>query len=156
MYSGFEICEAASLPGREEYLDSEKYEIRIRDYNAPGNIIAEITKLNRIRKNHSALQSHLGLRFYPTDSDQVLLYGRRLTVDRGMILIAVSLDPFHVRETTIEVPLWEWKLPDNAAVAVDDLMRGNAFVWHGKRQRIRLDPDELPFAVWRITPRVGG
>jgi starch synthase (maltosyl-transferring) len=64
MYSGFEICEAAALPGREEYLDSEKYEIRVRDYYAPGNIISEISKLNRIRKSHPALQIHLGLRFY--------------------------------------------------------------------------------------------
>ena len=60
VYSGFEICEAAPLPGREEYLDSEKYEIRPRDYAAPGNIVAEITALNRIRRLNPALQSHLG------------------------------------------------------------------------------------------------
>jgi starch synthase (maltosyl-transferring) len=158
MYSGFEICEATPLPGREEYLDSEKYEIRIRDYNAPGNIVDEVTKLNRIRRSHPALQSQLGLRFYPAHSDQILLYGKRLPVSDGesLILTAISLDPFHAQETTIEVPLWEWRLPDSAAVTVHDLMRGNAFVWHGKLQRIRLDPSELPFAIWRIAPRVEG
>ena len=74
MYSGFELCEAAPLPGREEYLDSEKYEIRVRDYDAPGNIAAEIAKLNRIRKSHSALQSHLGLKLLsgPSRSNSVL------------------------------------------------------------------------------------
>ncbi len=63
VYSGFEICEAAALPGREEYLDSEKYEIRVRDCNAPGNIVGEISQLNRIRKANPALHSHLGMRF---------------------------------------------------------------------------------------------
>jgi starch synthase (maltosyl-transferring) len=156
MYSGFELCEAAPLPGREEYLNSEKYEIRVRNHDAPGNITAEITRLNRIRKNHSALYSHLGLRFYPAHHDQVLFYGK-LSADRAeMILVAVNLDPFHAHEATIEVPTWEFGLPDDATVPVDDLMRDAAFAWHGKLQRIRLDPAELPFAIWRVTPPVGG
>jgi starch synthase (maltosyl-transferring) len=157
MYSGFEVCEAEPLARREEYLDSEKYEIRVRDFSVPGNIVSEITKLNRIRKSHPALQSHLGLRFYPADNDQVLFYGKALPLKRGdgLILIAVSLDPFHVQETTIEIPLWEWKLPDNGVVAVRDLMRGHAFSWQGKRQTVRLDPADLPFAIWRIAPGAG-
>jgi len=152
MYSGFELCEAAPLPGREEYLDSEKYQIRARDYDQPGNITAEIAKLNRIRRAHPALQTHLGLRFYPAHSDQVIFYGKPAPPGRDMILVAVSLDPFHVQETTIEVPLWEWKLPDDTTFAVSDLMRGTATVWIGKLQRIRLDPFDLPFAIWRIAP----
>jgi starch synthase (maltosyl-transferring) len=156
MYSGFEICEAAALPGREEYLDSEKYEIRVRDYDAPGNIVSEISKLNRIRKSHPALQSHLGLRFYTAHNDQVILYGKPLPARDDMILVAVSLDPFHAQEATIEVPLWEWNLPDIASVTVQDLMRDVTSAWHGKLQRIRLDPADLPFAIWRITPHSGG
>ncbi len=73
-----------------------------------------------------------------------------------MILVAVSLDPFHTQDVTIEVPLWEWRLPDDASVTVRDLMRDTAFVWHGKLQRVRLDPADLPFAIWRIAPRFGG
>jgi starch synthase (maltosyl-transferring) len=153
MYSGFEICEAAPLPGREEYLDSEKYEIRARRYDAPGNIVSEITKLNRIRKSNPALQSHLGLRFYSAQNDQVILYGKPLPANGDMILIAVSFDPFRVQEATIEVPLWEWKLPDSGSVTAQDLMRDTTFVWQGKWQQIRLDPSELPFAIWRIAPR---
>jgi starch synthase (maltosyl-transferring) len=155
MYSGFEICEAAALPGREEYLNSEKYEIRVRDYEAPGNIVHEIAKLNRIRKSHPALQDHLGLRFYTAQNDQVLLYGKPLPARGDIILVAVNLDPFHVQETTIEVPLWEWKLADDAAVAVRDLMRDVDLIWRGKLQRIRLDPADLPFTIWRITPNAG-
>jgi starch synthase (maltosyl-transferring) len=153
IYSGFEICEAAPLPGREEYLDSEKYEIRIRDYNAPGNVVSEISKLNRIRNANPAMQSHLGLRFYPAHNDQMILYGKPLPAGSDMILIAVSLDPFHVQEATIEIPLWEWKLPDSGSVTAQDLMRDTTFIWHGKLQQIRLDPSDLPFAVWRISPR---
>jgi starch synthase (maltosyl-transferring) len=155
VYSGFELCEATPLPGREEYIDSDKYQIRARDFNAPGNIRAEIAKLNRLRKGNPALQSNLGLRFYSAHDEQVLLYGK-MAADRGdMILVAVNLDPFRAREVTIEVPLWEWSLPDNGSIGARDLMRDAAFVWYGKFQRIRLDPAELPFAIWRIAPRVG-
>jgi starch synthase (maltosyl-transferring) len=156
MYSGFETCEAAPLPGREEYLNSEKYEIRVRRFDAPGNITAEIAKLNRIRKSNPALQSHLGLRFYPAHDDQVLLYGKTSPDGADMILVAVNLDPFHAREVTIELPLWEWQLADDASLNVRDLMRDATSVWRGKLQRIRLDPAELPFAIWRITPSAGG
>jgi starch synthase (maltosyl-transferring) len=156
MYSGFELCEAAALPGREEYLDSEKYQIRVRHYDAPGNIVAEIAKLNRIRRAHPVLQTHLGLKFYPAYDDQVLLYGKRLPNQMEMILVAVNLDPFHARDVTIEVPVWEWQRPDNATMKVSDLMRDTVFTWHGKLQRLRLDPAELPFAIWRITPSLEG
>ena len=152
MYSGFEVCEAAPLPGREEYLDSEKYQIRVRDRNAPGNIVAEISALNRLRKLNPALQSHLGLRFYNAFNDQVLVYGKALPSHEDMILVAVSLDPHRVQEAVFEIPLWEWHLPDHGSLAVEDLMRGHRFVWTGKLQRVRLDPADLPFAVWRIAP----
>ncbi|HBK09022.1 MAG TPA: DUF3416 domain-containing protein [Acetobacteraceae bacterium] len=153
VYSGFEICEAAPLPGREEYLASEKYEIRHRDYAAPGNIVAEITALNRIRRQHPALQSHRGLTFYAAYNDQIILYGKRDPYDRSMVLAAVSLDPHIAQEATIEVPLWEFGLDDQAGISVTDLIRGGTFMWHGKNQRIRLDPSDLPFALWRLEVR---
>jgi starch synthase (maltosyl-transferring) len=152
MYSGFEVCEAAPLPGREEYLDSEKYQIRVRDFAASGNIVAEISALNRIRRAHPALQSHLGVTFYPAFNDQVLLYGKRTPGGREMILVAVSLDPRNVQEAAIEVPLWEWGLQDHESLAASCLMRGHRFVWTGKQQRIRLDPADLPFAIWQVAP----
>jgi starch synthase (maltosyl-transferring) len=153
VYSGFEICEAAPLPGREEYLDSEKYEIRPRDYAAPNNIVAEITALNRIRRRHPALQSHRGLAFYNAFNDQIVLYGKRDPLDDSMVLVAVSLDPHIVQEAAIEVPLWEFGLADYAAIAVTDLMNGESFMWHGKNQHIRLDPAEAPFRIWRLEAR---
>jgi starch synthase (maltosyl-transferring) len=152
MYSGFELCEAAALPGREEYLDSEKYEIKVRDFDAPGNIVAEITKLNRIRKTHPALQRQLGLTFYNAYNEQALVYGKSLQNHCDLIVVAVSLDPFHAQEVTFELPLWQLGVPDDGAVAVEDLMRDHRFVWTGKLQRVRLDPADMPFAIWHVAP----
>lgn len=155
VYSGFELCEAAAIPGKEEYLDSEKYEIKPRDWQAPGNIIAEITRLNRIRRSEPALQSHLGLTFYNAFNDNILCFGKRAGADGDIVLVAVNLDPFNAHEAGIEVPLWEFGLPDHASVAVEDLMRGHRFHWHGKSQSIRLDPRELPFSIWRLSAPTG-
>jgi starch synthase (maltosyl-transferring) len=155
VYSGFEICEAAALPGREEYLDSEKYEIRVRDFSTPGNIVSEITRLNRIRKTNPALHSHLGVRFYNSSNGQVLVYGKALPSHEDMVFAIVSLDPHQPQETSFEIPLWEWNLPDNAALQAEDLMTGQRFTLHGKGQWLRLDPGVSPFALWRLTPEDG-
>ncbi|MBW4656630.1 MAG: alpha-1,4-glucan--maltose-1-phosphate maltosyltransferase [Kaiparowitsia implicata GSE-PSE-MK54-09C] len=155
VYSGFELCEADAVPGKEEYLNSEKYEIKPRDWQAPGNIIAEITQLNQIRRSHRALQSHLGLTFYNAFDDNILYFGKRAPDGGDIILIAVNLDPFQAHAAGIEVPLWEFGLPDDASVAVEDLMTGDRFAWHGKSQTIHLDPRTLTFSIWRIGAPAG-
>ena len=155
LYSGFELCEGESVPGKEEYLDSEKYEIRPRDYLRPGNIVAEITRLNAIRRAHPALQSHLNVTFYNAFDEQILYFGKRLPGEDEMVLVAVSLDPHAPRSAAFEVPLWEFGLPDHASVEVDDLVRDTRFTWTGKMQTLHLDPADLPYAIWRIRP-VGG
>jgi starch synthase (maltosyl-transferring) len=152
MYSGFELCEAAPLPGREEYLDSEKYQLRQRDWQVPGNIIAEISQLNQIRRSNPALHSHQRLRFYNAFNDQVLWYGRFTPGLENFILVAVSLDPHNIQEAQFEVPLWEFGLPDNGVLQVQELMRGTRFNWHGKLQQWRFLPNELPFAVFSVQP----
>ena len=160
MYNGFEICESAPLPGKEEYLDSEKYQIRIRDWNQPGNIIQEITRLNRIRKENPALHSHLGVEFFSCADDQILCYGKPRPGPDGveiedMILVFVTLDPIARRNAPYEVPLWRFGLPDTGTVAVEDLMRGNSFTLTGKNHSIYLNPAELPFHVWRLSRPAG-
>jgi len=151
VYSGFELCESAPVPGKEEYLDSEKYEIRPRDWSHPVNIIAEITKLNAIRKSTPALQSHLGVTFHTAYNDQILYYAKQIAGSSEMILVAVSLDPHAPQSATIEIPLWEFGLPDDGTLEVEDLMEGHRFRWTGKHQTIRLDPAHLPFAIWRVS-----
>ncbi|TVR09557.1 MAG: DUF3416 domain-containing protein [Salinarimonadaceae bacterium] len=152
VYSGFELLEAEPLPGKEEYKDSEKYEIRPRPERASGDIVDEITRLNRIRKANPALQTHLNVRFHNAFNDNILYYGKPSPDGDETILVAVNLDPHHAQEADIEVPLWEFGLPDDGAVEVDDLFTQSAFLWRGKIQRIRLDPAERPFAIWRIRP----
>ena len=152
LYSGFELCEATALPGREEYADAEKYEIKAWDWNRPGNIVAEVTALNWMRRTNPALQTHLGVRFLPHGNPAMIIY-EKATPDRAnVVLIAVSFDPWNIQETDIEVPLWSWSLPETASVEVDDLVAGTQDVWHGMRRHIRLDPSVSPYAIWRLSP----
>jgi starch synthase (maltosyl-transferring) len=149
MYSGFELCEAAPLPGREEYLDSEKYQLRARDWQQPGNIVDEITRLNLLRRSNPELQTHLDVEFLNADDDQVLHFAKGPKDGPGAVLVTISLDPFNDRASTIEVPLWRWDLADDASVEVEDLWTGERFHWNGKRQYVHLRRDR-PFALWRV------
>jgi starch synthase (maltosyl-transferring) len=151
VYSGFELCEAEPLPGREEYLNAEKYEIKQRDYGAAGNIKAEIATLNRIRRTNPALQRQSGLTFYNAFNDDVMAYGKATAPRRDMIFVVVNLDPHHSHDVTFELPLWEWGISDNGALDIEDLIGDRRFVLSGKLQRLRLDP-ERPYVIWRMAP----
>ena len=150
MYNGFELCESRALRGREEYIDSEKYEIRAWDWDRAGNIRAEITRLNQIRRVNPALHSHRGLEFLNAFDDAVLYYAKTTPDGRNTLLVAISLDPQRAIETELEIPLWRFGLPDEASIGAEDLMRGQSLIFYGKRQRVRLDPNDLPFAIWRL------
>ncbi|MFW3896865.1 alpha-1,4-glucan--maltose-1-phosphate maltosyltransferase [Pseudomonas bharatica] len=150
MYSGFELCEAAPIPGKEEYLDSEKYQIRPRDFTQPGNIIAEIAQLNRIRRQQPALHSHLGVRFYNAWNDNIVYFGKPSPDGESFVLVAVSLDPHNAQEAHFELPLWELGLDDNAVTRGEDLMNGHRWEWYGKTQWMRIEPWHLPFGIWRL------
>src|SRR3990167_8182343 len=150
MYAGFELCEAAPVPGKEEYLDSEKYQLRSRDYQAPGNISAQIARLNQIRRDNPALQTHLGFQAYTVWNEQILYFGKRTADRSNFILVALSLDPVNTQEANFELPLWELGLADDADLEGEDLMNGHRWTWHGKVQWMRIDPWHLPFGIWRI------
>ena len=152
MYSGFELCESAPVPGKEEYLDSEKYQLRPRDYHAPGNIVGEITRLNQIRRDNRALHSHLGFHTYPVWNDNILYFGKHTAERDNFILVAISLDPHQAQEAHFELPLWEFGLADDASLEGEDLMNGHRWTWHGKVQWMRIEPWHLPFGIWRVRP----
>jgi len=155
VYNGFEICEAAPVPGKEEYLNSEKYEIRAWDMDRPGNIQGDIRFVNRLRRTHPALRQFTSLAFYTTSSDQVLAYGKRTDDLRDFLLFHVNLDPHAPHTFQFEVPLWEFGLPDDASIEVEDALHGNRFTWHGKLQWLELVPETRPYAVWQLfDPRV--
>ena len=151
VYSGFELCESEPLgPGKEEYLDSEKYEVRVRDWNMPGNIVVDVTLLNRLRRAHPALQTHLNTRFYLAHDENIIWYGKLSPSGGEMIAVMVNLDPHNTHECDFEVPLWEFGLSDQASIEVEDLAAGHRFAWSGKTQHIRLAPDE-PYRIWRLS-----
>lgn len=150
IYNGFELCEADAIPDREEYRDSEKYQLRRWDLDRPGNITQEITALNQIRRRNPALQDHRGVDFVNVGDPDLLFYRRSNADGSNVILVVVSMAIERTIETEIDLPLWELGLRDDDALHAEDLMRGVAFTWYGRRQYVRLDPAELPFCIWRV------
>ena len=123
--------------------------MRAWDWNRPGNIVGEITTLNRIRRQNPALQSHLGLTFLPSDNDQIMIY-EKATPDRSnVVVVAVNLDPQSLQAANTEIPFYKWGVPDDGTLAVADLIAGRTLAWSGKWQRMTLDP-VFPFALWRV------
>ncbi|MEK6295153.1 MAG: alpha-amylase family glycosyl hydrolase, partial [Paraburkholderia tropica] len=155
VYSGFELCEARPLPNSEVYLDSEKYQLRAWDWNRPGNIVAEIASLNRIRRANPALQSHLGITFLGAHNDNVLCFEKATPARDNVIVVAINLDPWNEQGADIELS-WDtfqaWQIDDHARLAVVDEMSGERFEWQSRWQHVRLDPHARPFAIWRIAP----
>jgi starch synthase (maltosyl-transferring) len=155
VYSGFELCEAAATPGREEYLHSEKYEIKARDFDTPLSIAPHISRLNAIRRAHVALQAPGPVLFLNAWSDHVLAYAR-LAPDRSeAIVVMANLDPHQRHSCAYEAPLWEFGLPDNAFVEAEDLLYGGRFRLHGKIHQIALDPPHNPVVIWRLINPAG-
>ena len=153
IYNGFELCEGRPIPGKEEYLDSEKYEIRAWDWDRPGHVREDIRLINRLRRDHPALQQFQNLNFYNAWNDHILYYGK-FTADKGdFVLVAVNLDPHSAHGCSFEVPLWEFGLPDAASIDVEDLVTGHRFTWTGKIQHMLLEPGIRPYAIWRLSNR---
>jgi starch synthase (maltosyl-transferring) len=149
IYSGFELCEGTPLPGREEYMDSEKYEIKAWDWDRPGNIRPLVTRLNAIRRANPALQEYDNLRFYAADWDQVLFYGKMTTDRASMVFVAVNLDPFQAHETTLHFPLDEMGIGRDDPWEVEELLTGERHFWHGAHQWVRLEPG-APARIYRV------
>ena len=152
IYSGFELCEGTPIPGREEYLNSEKYELKAWDWERAGNIRDYIARLNRIRRDNPALHDHTNVRFVNAWNDNVLAYVKMTAAKDNAVLVAVNLDPHAPQGAHFEVPLWEFGLPDAASIDVVDLLSGHRFAWHGKVQHVSLDPATAPCALWRLVP----
>jgi starch synthase (maltosyl-transferring) len=152
IYNGFELCEGTPVPGKEEYLDSEKYELKAWDYDRPGNIADHIRRLNRIRRENPALWDFRNIAFLNAWNDEILAYARTTRDKDNCVFVLVNLDPRNRQECTYEVPLWEFGLPDHGAIEAEDLLNGGRFTLRGKTHRIALDPAERPVAIWRLIP----
>ena len=150
IYSGYELCENEPLPGREEYLDSEKYQFKERDWNAPGNIKDWIARLNKIRKENRALQFYTNLRFHDADNDAILFYSKMTAARDNIILVVVNLDPHRKQNSFVYVPIESFGQMENDVYQVQDLLSGATYTWRGSRNYVELDPDIQPAHVFLV------
>ncbi|HMH49222.1 MAG TPA: alpha-1,4-glucan--maltose-1-phosphate maltosyltransferase [Candidatus Acidoferrum sp.] len=153
IYSGYELGENTPFAeGSEEYLSSEKYEIKARDWDAPGNLTALITRLNRIRREHGALQLSTNLRFYESDEANVLWYGKMTPERDDVILVAVNLDPFARHASMVEVPIQELGFSAETPYRMRELLSGATYEWRGPGGYVDLDPAVAPAQIFWLTP----
>ena len=151
MYNGFELCEGTPVPGKEEYLDSEKYDYKVWDWNRPGNIKKFLTILNRIRREQTALQLYRNLHFFETDNDQILAYGKWTDDLTNIILVAVNLDPYQCHETQVRIPVGDWGILPGEGFLVHELITNEYYTWEGNRNYVRLDPEAEPVQIFRVS-----
>lgn len=152
IYNSFELCEATAVPGTEEYLNSEKYEYKVWDWDRPGNIKDYIAQVNRIRRENPALHELDNLRFYTAHDDNVLFYGKMTPSRDNLVFVAVNLDPFDIHEAEVEFPLAEMGIPDDQTFEIEELLSGQKHLWTGPWHRLRLDPQTNPAAIFRVQP----
>lgn len=156
IYSGFELCENQALPGREEYLDSEKYQFKERDWNTPGNIKDWIARLNKIRKENRALQFYDNLRFHHADSDAILFYSKMTIARDNIILVVVNLDPHRKQSAYVDVPIDQFGSMEADIYQVHDLISDARYTWRGRRNYVELDPEIQPVHIFRVRRWAGG
>jgi starch synthase (maltosyl-transferring) len=156
IYSGYELCEHVARPGAEEYANNEKYEIRVRDWNAPGNIKDYIARLNALRRTHPALQLSKNLVFHHADDDGVLFYGKSTPDGRDAVLVAVNLDPKGPREAALHLPLTALGIGPDEPYEMRDLLREQTRPGRGPVQQVRLDPEDEPAFIFQVRPQHAG
>jgi starch synthase (maltosyl-transferring) len=147
----FELFENAPLrPGSEEYLNSEKYEIRTWDVDRADSLRPLLTRLNQIRREHPALQHDWHLRFVDCDNDRVLCYAKTTPDRSSVIFTTVNLNPFATESTWVDLPLAELGLRHDEPFEIEDLLTGARYHWRGSRNFVQLRPGEIPAHVFRL------
>ncbi|MFJ5998810.1 alpha-1,4-glucan--maltose-1-phosphate maltosyltransferase, partial [Streptomyces sp. NPDC092370] len=152
IYSGYELCENTPLKeGGEEYLDSEKYQLRHRDWEAAERegrtITGLLTRLNTVRREHPALQRLRNLRFHHTDNDALIAYSKRSGSD--VVLVVTNLDPHHTQEATVSLDMPQLGLDWHKSVPVRDELTGETYRW-GRDNYVRLEPGRAPAHVFHV------
>jgi len=156
IYSGYELCEHTPVrPGSEEYLDSEKYQYRPRDWakaqRPPDGIAPLITRLNAIRKAHPATHWLRNLRFHHVDQPELICFSKRSERDEDTVLVVVNLDPHAPREATVWLDMPALGMDYGSQFVVTDELSGNSYLW-GRANYVRLDPAVTPAHIFTVTP----
>ena len=151
----FELCLDTPLAqGREEYLHSEKFEIRPWDVDRSGSLAGLIGRVNRIRRENGAFQSNDNLRFQQVDNDQLIAYTKSTADLSSQVLVVVNLDPHHVQSGFVELPLDELRIDPHQPYQVHDLLSDARYLWHGPRNYVELRPATSQANIFAIRRRV--
>jgi len=147
----YELCENVPRePGGEEYLNSEKYEIRHRDLDRPDALGDFITRVNAIRRGNRALHFDWSLHFHGVDNDQLICYSKTTTDRSNVVLMVVNLDPHYRQSGWLELDLAALGVEREETFQVHDLLTGARYLWHGSRNYVELDPHVCPAHVFRV------
>jgi starch synthase (maltosyl-transferring) len=151
----FELMDSRPLrEGSEEYLDSEKYQIRHWDRRSPDNLREFITRLNRIRRENPALHSNRTLEFHEVDNEEIVAFSKSDPASGNLILVLVNLDPHHAQSGWLNLPIDELGLETDRPYQMHDLLTGARFLWHGRRNFVQLDPHHVPVHILRLRRKV--
>lgn len=146
----FELCVSEAVNEKEEYRDSEKYEIKKWDLEKPGNLRNVIATINRIRRENPALQSPWNVTFYESENDMIIFYGKATGDKSNIILVAVNLDPYHTQSSRVRVPLEELGIPRSQPYLVHDLLSGDKYIWQGEWNYVEMNPQHMPAHIFLV------
>ncbi|MDH3442589.1 MAG: alpha-1,4-glucan--maltose-1-phosphate maltosyltransferase [Deltaproteobacteria bacterium] len=153
--AAYELCE--NLPresGSEEYLNSEKYEIKHWDILRSDSLKEFIARVNRIRRENPALQSDWSLRFHPVDNDAIICFSKQTEDLSNVIVVAVNLDPHHSQSGWVELATKDLGLDPQQPYQMHDLLTNARYLWHGTRNFLQLDPQSVPAHIFRVRHRL--
>jgi starch synthase (maltosyl-transferring) len=150
----YQLTVSEALPGREEYLFSEKYELKHWDFGKPGTLRDFITRVNKIRGQNPALQRTQNLRLYWTDNDYLLFYGKATPDLTNVILTVVNLDPYRTQGGWITFTGAEMGITPGQPYLVHDLLSDDKYIWQGERNFVSLNPQTAPAAIFKVRTRL--
>jgi starch synthase (maltosyl-transferring) len=151
----FELCEIRPREfGSEEYLDSEKYEIKAWDLNREDSLKDFIARVNRIRQENPALHRDWNLRFHPVDNEQLICYSKHTEDLSNILLVVVNLDPHHTHTGWLDLPLQLFGLDPNRSYQVHDLLDDARYLWYGSRGYVEINPKVVPAHIFRVRRRI--
>jgi len=150
----YELCVGEALDGKEEYLHSEKYEIKRWNREGPGNIRAVIERVNRVRRQNPSLQSIRNIRLCPVDNEAILCYVKMTEDQSNITVTVVSMDPRYRQSGWIRLPLDEMGIDPRRPFLAHDLLTDDKYIWQGETNYIELDPHVMPGHILRVRRRL--
>ncbi len=151
----FELGENRAVrPGSEEYLDSEKYQLRTWDLHSPNSLAGLIARVNQVRRENPALQADLSLSFHAVDNEQIIAYSKLSEDLLNIVVVVVNLDPQRTQSGMVELPLDLFHLESGQPYQMHDLLTDAKYVWRGPRNYVELNPQKLPAHIFCIRRRV--